>query len=70
MARKVMDSDVFPWVEVDAGTSRGLQKWINKIKGFQAEGAPWSGAINGDHVGFLPSALALGSYGSENNSWR
>lgn len=55
MVREVGDGDVFPQGKVAAGTSGCLQKcirWMSKIKGFQEEGAPWFGAINGDCVGF------------------
>lgn len=73
MVREVGDGDVFPQGKVAAGTSGCLRKcirWMSEIKGFQEEGAPWFGAINGDCVGFLISALALGSCGCRSNRGR
>lgn len=62
-----------------AESSRGLQKgvrWMSGIKGCQAEGASWHGAIDGDCVEFLISTLAMGlcevvaTAGDETRKWR
>lgn len=49
---------------------------MSEIKGCQAEGASWPGAIDGDCVEFLISTLAVGlcevvaAAGDETRKWR
>lgn len=63
----------FTWRREAPGFSGCLQKnirWMSEIKGSQAEEAPWSGAIDGDHMEFLISALAVELHGGRSSSWR
>lgn len=65
--------DSFTWGREAPISSGCLQKniwWMSEINGFQAEEAPWSGAIDGDCVGFLISALAVELHGGRGSSWR